>query len=68
MSATAVLGGIVAGTELIKLGVQLVNDLSANPDMTKEQVDQAVAATQAKARMTVDGWRSARRRDDGATN
>jgi len=61
----SVAAGIFAATELIKLGVQLSEQLAGNPSMTAEEVAQKVRETRAKALMTVDGWRAARRESDG---
>jgi hypothetical protein len=52
--------GIFAAAELIKLGLELTTELASNPGMTAEQVAAKVAATKARARATIDGWRDAR--------
>ena len=53
-------GGIFAATELIKLGVELMDAFADNPDMTETERLALVKATQARARATADAWDDAR--------
>lgn len=55
-----VIAGIVYGTQLVKLGWELVAELTANPGMTAEQVAARVEQTKLRATATVAGWRDAR--------
>ena len=48
--------GIFAATELIKLGLELTEQLASNPDMTEAQRMALVSDTKARARTTVDKW------------
>jgi hypothetical protein len=61
MSNETAAAGIYAGLELLKLGYELVKGIQDNPGETDAQVAARVEATQVKARITVDEWRTLRR-------
>ena len=52
--------GIFAASELIKLGLELTEQLAGNPDMTEAERAALVSATQDRARATADAWQAAR--------